>query len=228
MGVRGDRRQKLSKDSRKRTKTVFPQQGTTNEGNTNAYQQSPQTTGGGTESQGYCCSAPACGLQHIDSSEVAQPNHMGRRPPNNDAVNQAVRNRDRNQCVNCTAHSEERTLDVHHIVPRGRGGSHRISNQAVLCRKCHDAAHGDGYAPTVQVMSTGGMSTEVFEIFRRFWRDVLPEVGCRFGIPIQPIYDENTHCWRVARADMEALSFLANSETKSQNIVAISSTQSPR
>jgi hypothetical protein len=98
-----------------------------------------------------------------------------------------------------------------------------MSNQVVLCRQCHDAAHGDGYAPTVQVMSTGGMSTEVFEIFRRFWRDALPEVGSRFGIPIQPIYDENIHCWRVARADMDALSSLADSEIQPQEIVAISS-----
>ena len=122
-----------------------------------------------------------------------------------EVIKTAVRERDNHECQNCQSDDTEAVIDVHHIVPRGRGGSNRMSNQVVLCRRCHDAAHSDGYAPTIQSMSTGKMEPECFELFRRFWTEILPCIGDLFGIPIEPIYDEEDNCWRVAQSDIEIL-----------------------
>jgi hypothetical protein len=39
--------------------------------------------------------------------------------------------------------SQARFLDVHHVVPRARGGSNRPDNLVTLCRRCHRAAHAE-------------------------------------------------------------------------------------
>lgn len=75
---------------------------------------------------------------------------------------EAVHERDRGQCANCRASGSDVTLDVHHIVPRGQGGSNRMPNLTLLCRQCHDAAHEQATAPTVDFRSTGNMSTASF------------------------------------------------------------------
>ena len=42
-------------------------------------------------------------------------------------------------CVICEAPASE----VHHILPRGRGGTSQLNNLACLCRYCHEnLAHG--------------------------------------------------------------------------------------
>jgi 5-methylcytosine-specific restriction endonuclease McrA len=33
-------------------------------------------------------------------------------------------------------------FDLHHIVPRSQGGGDEVENIILLCRKCHNAAHG--------------------------------------------------------------------------------------
>lgn len=104
----------------------------------------------------------------------------------------AVIERDRGQCVNCGASDPDTTLDVHHIVPRGRGGSDRLANLALLCRQCHDAAHGEGTAPTVQFESTGEMTTDSFKTFLRFFSE-LPTAR----------FDSEEKVWRVPKADFE-------------------------
>ncbi len=35
-------------------------------------------------------------------------------------------------------------FDLHHIIARSHGGSNDIENIILLCRKCHNAAHGIG------------------------------------------------------------------------------------
>jgi 5-methylcytosine-specific restriction endonuclease McrA len=47
--------------------------------------------------------------------------------------------RDRRHCCNC--HASGTRLDVHHIVPIGRGGSNRLTNLSVLCFVCHKLIH---------------------------------------------------------------------------------------
>jgi hypothetical protein len=120
-------------------------------------------------------------------------------------TNVAVREQYENRCANCGAEDHEAILDVHHIVPRGRGGSNLMSNQIVLCRRCHDATHGEGMAPTVQSMSTGTMESETFELYRQFWRNILPKMGEICNVPIEPIYVGEDQCWHVAEADMRLL-----------------------
>lgn len=84
----------------------------------------------------------------------------------------AVLDRDRRQCANCKRSEEEVKLDVHHIVPRGRGGSDRISNLVTLCRQCHDAVHKDGMAPVVKWYSNGKMESDEFEAYRMLWKSI--------------------------------------------------------
>lgn len=106
--------------------------------------------------------------------------------------NEAVRERDRRRCANCRASGPEVTLDVHHIVPRGRGGSDRMSNLVLLCRRCHDAAHGKGTAPTVEFESTGDMDTDSFDLYLEFFWE-LPTAR----------FDGENKVWRVPKADFE-------------------------
>lgn len=110
------------------------------------------------------------------------------------AVREAVKIRDDNRCVNCGKGPENAKLDVHHVVPRGQGGSDRISNLVLLCRRCHDAAHEKQYAPTVDFQSTGDMQKEEFELYRRFF-DQVPQAR----------YDPGNKAWRIPKADMEWL-----------------------
>ena len=46
--------------------------------------------------------------------------------------------RDNCQCQQCGAY---RDLDVHHKLPRGKGGTHALENLTTLCRRCHEAQH---------------------------------------------------------------------------------------
>ena len=122
-----------------------------------------------------------------------------------EVTNLAVREKFNNRCANCGIDSSQATLDVHHIVPRGQGGSNLMSNQALLCRRCHDAAHGDRMAPTVQSTSTGEMDPKTFELYRQFWYDILPTVGEMCNVPVEPIFVEDDECWHIAEADMRLL-----------------------
>ncbi|WP_049936061.1 HNH endonuclease [Haloplanus natans] len=105
---------------------------------------------------------------------------------------EAVIERDQGQCVNCGASGPDTTLDVHHIVPRGRGGSDRLSNLALLCRQCHDAAHDEATAPTVQFSSTGQMRSDSFKTYLRFFSE-LPTAR----------FDAKEKVWRIPKADFE-------------------------
>jgi hypothetical protein len=125
----------------------------------------------------------------------------------NGETREAVFERDRGECVNCGASAPDETLDVHHIVPRGRGGSDRLSNLALLCRQCHDAAHDEATAPTVQFSSTGNMSTDSFKTFLRFFSE-LPTAR----------FDAEGKVWRVPKADFERV---VQSVTESQEQMAV-------
>lgn len=122
---------------------------------------------------------------------------------NIDERKEAVRERDRNRCVNCTASGPGVTLDVHHIVPRGRAGSNRLSNMVVLCRECHEAAHDNGMAPRVK-FDNGTMQNEEFSLYLRYWRSL--DVA---------IFDDSENCWCVPKADMENLIDIIREETTS-------------
>lgn len=54
-------------------------------------------------------------------------------------VRRAVYRRDGYACALC---SDPRTLQVHHFVPRSRGGTNSMHNLITLCSFCHALAHG--------------------------------------------------------------------------------------
>lgn len=129
-------------------------------------------------------------------------------PLNLDGRKQAVRERDRHRCMNCTASGSDVTLDVHHIVPRGQAGSNRLSNMVVLCRRCHDAAHRKGLAPHVK-FDNGAMDNEAFGLYVEYWRTL--DIA---------IFDEATNCWCVPKADMERLIEIIRGEGEAGPLVA--------
>jgi len=62
-------------------------------------------------------------------------------------VRSAVLARDRHRCATpgCGA---AHFLEVHHVIPRGRGGSNKADNLVTLCSRCHRFAHEQaGLAP---------------------------------------------------------------------------------
>lgn len=128
------------------------------------------------------------GFSPCPAGKVVPKQPMSKPTRVHEVTNQAIRSRDENRCGNCGEEGKHATLDVHHIVPRGQGGSNLMSNQTVLCRRCHDAAHGKQMAPTVQSMSTGTMKPKTFELYRQFWSEIFPAVGEICNVPVEPIY----------------------------------------
>lgn len=86
------------------------------------------------------------------------------------------------------------TLDVHHIVPRGVGGSNRFSNLVLLCRQCHDAVHEGRKAPRVTWCSDGKMGSVEFSVYRQYCQSL--QIAR---------YDDTEKCWYVPLADMQRL-----------------------
>lgn len=46
-------------------------------------------------------------------------------------------------CSCCGFHIKGISLDIHHIVPRAKGGSNDMSNLTYICPNCHRVAHTD-------------------------------------------------------------------------------------
>lgn len=89
-------------------------------------------------------------------------------------IRRAVFARDR-KCVNCGRLVQDGEVhDPDHIVPRAAGGANRHSNIATLCRRCHNAKHGEGVAPSVACASTGDMTDREFRWFEHFMKEMLP------------------------------------------------------
>ena len=55
------------------------------------------------------------------------------------AKRKAIYRRDGFQCAICGTH---RYLQIHHYIPRGKGGSSSPHNLITLCSECHAMAHG--------------------------------------------------------------------------------------
>lgn len=113
-------------------------------------------------------------------------------PQDWNAIKRAVHLRDRERCANCRADGANVTLDVHHIVPRGNGGSNRMTNLILLCRRCHDAAHGKRMAPVVKFHSNGSMTSDEFSAFKQFWQEFD-----------EARFEADGGYWYVPKADMD-------------------------
>ena len=55
------------------------------------------------------------------------------------ALCQKVYERDNGKCRSCNSRE---MLQAHHLVFRSRGGSHSMSNLALICQYCHTDIHG--------------------------------------------------------------------------------------
>ncbi len=53
---------------------------------------------------------------------------------------QKVYERDEHACILC---HDPRTIHLHHVVPKGRGGTDDEQNLVCLCPYCHAIAHGE-------------------------------------------------------------------------------------
>ncbi len=62
---------------------------------------------------------------------VQQVRHV---PP---LTNQALFRRDRNMCLYCGTHHQDRDLTRDHVVPRSRGGNDSWDNLVAACRRCN-------------------------------------------------------------------------------------------
>ena len=115
--------------------------------------------------------------------------------------------RDRRRCLNCGATSEVATvLDVDHGVPRGAGGADRMSNLSTLCRSCHEAKHGNGIAPSVQMKSTGDMTEREFIWFKQFVKEMVPAMADVAGTRIAPKFSlDGRDRWYIPIGDVVAL-----------------------
>jgi hypothetical protein len=120
---------------------------------------------------------------------------------------EAIHERDHQQCTNClTSRNAADTFDVDHHVPRGVGGSELYRNKGTLCRRCHDAKHGNGIAPTVQFQSTGQMTDEEFILFRQFLKKMLPALAHEYGVTIQPKFNlDGNEAWHCPLGDIRRL-----------------------
>lgn len=121
-------------------------------------------------------------------------------------IRAAVQYRDRERCMNCHRDSNDLTYDVHHIVPRRHGGSDQLSNLVLLCRRCHDAAHGNAKAPRAEWYTNGEMPEDVFGLYTDFFRT--------FDITR---FDGDTKSWYIPQADLQELVERFHDGTSSAN-----------
>lgn len=91
----------------------------------------------------------------------------------------AVHERDQRQCICCRKNFDDiGDLDVHHIVPKGVAGPDTIRNKGSLCRRCHEAMHGErDHAPTIRWKSTGDMTDDEFKLYTQFWTEQIPALS---------------------------------------------------
>lgn len=122
-------------------------------------------------------------------------------------LRQAVFTRDQHQCGNCLGTiDDDLTLDPDHNVPRGAGGSDRLTNLNTLCRQCHDAKHGNGIAPTVELKSTGQMSSVEFDWFRHFLQEMVPAQARVFNVRLIPKFGlADNDAWYLPLGDLRRL-----------------------
>jgi hypothetical protein len=116
-------------------------------------------------------------------------------------IREAVLERDNYRCTDCTKPKEAvESFHIDHNVPRGRGGSDRFTNLRTLCKRCHEAKHGDGYAPMLEFQSTGRMDNYTFHHFKHFFDEILPAMGRSIGVRFDPKFklDEKRNVWFVS------------------------------
>jgi len=84
------------------------------------------------------------------------------------ATRKKVYRRDGFRCALCDS---TRYLQIHHVVPRGEGGSNEPHNLITLCADCHALAHG------VDLRGYGATKEDVEQAIVEYMADLYAEQG---------------------------------------------------
>ena len=66
-------------------------------------------------------------------------------------------------CSHCNFYCDGITLDIHHIVPRKKGGSDETTNLSYLCPNCHRMAHNG------LILSFVSMADQIGDSWKKFY-----------------------------------------------------------
>jgi len=96
-------------------------------------------------------------------------------PDDWDRRRRLVYERDDYTCRNCGRSGGpvgDVELHCHHIVPKGRGGSHRTENLVTLCEQCHKAVHNKRtVGPTAGQEDAGtGLLPQLYSMWQTYKR----------------------------------------------------------
>jgi len=83
---------------------------------------------------------------------------MEKYPPDWDQRRQLVYERDNYQCQNCGRKGGRygnAELHAHHVVPKSKGGTHRLTNLQTVCAECHERIHGHPVGGKTNNTATG-------------------------------------------------------------------------
>lgn len=79
-----------------------------------------------------------------------------------------VYKRDGYRCALCDS---TRYIQIHHVVPRGKGGPHTMHNLICLCSDCHALAHG------TDLRGFGASAEDVEQAIVEYLADLYAEDG---------------------------------------------------
>lgn len=121
-------------------------------------------------------------------------------PSDWDQRRKKVYQRDNYTCQNCGAQGGPHgnaELHAHHIVPKGKGGTHEVSNLKTICNECHSAIHNENvYAPTdpdvalSQNSSNRGASKKA---------SLLPIVSSKYPTELEPQIKRANIVYRISK-----------------------------
>ena len=95
-------------------------------------------------------------------------------------VREYVLFRDNHTCQICKGKSKDTVLEVHHIIPRSKGGTDRPDNLITLCRTCHERLH-KGEIKTTLKHKNNGFKPESFMSTIR-WKVVYKLKGLGYSV----------------------------------------------
>lgn len=81
----------------------------------------------------------------------------------------AVYRRDHYRCVLCDS---DEGLQIHHAVPRGKGGTSFKHNLVTLCWRCHAMVHGTKFPDWPEWMTKEEMEQAVVEYLADYYAEV--------------------------------------------------------
>lgn len=104
-----------------------------------------------------------------DDNDAAYRKH-GHGIPN--ATRKMVYKRDGYQCAMC---SDNRGLQIHHVVKRSLGGSDFPDNLITLCWKCHAVAHGMKIDDFPEYINAEWMEQHIVEYLSDYYAENRPD-----------------------------------------------------